>query len=201
MIPVTPHTLLDTLARVSAQDDAHWARFDDLYRPVIKFFIRQRGLCREEDVDDAAQDVFVRLVDILRNRRYDRAKGSFHSYLSVVVNHILVDRFRRRSKLAVVPGDLEENKADCVADPAPDVRDRLERQWQESCYQAALRHVLNKTPLPVGYREVFIELAHGADPADLAVRHNLTPAAVRQIRHRVNGRIAAHMRLLAGDDL
>ena len=61
MIPDTPQTLLRKIAEYTNGDDsAEWARFVELYTPVIRAFIVARGDVAPSDVDDVVQEIFVR---------------------------------------------------------------------------------------------------------------------------------------------
>ena len=71
MIPDTPQTLLRKIAEYANGDDsAEWARFVELYAPVIRAFIVARGDVVPSDVDDVVQEIFVRLVNVLRTGTY-----------------------------------------------------------------------------------------------------------------------------------
>ena len=75
--PETSVTLLRTLREArSGVDDAAWARFVDMYGPVVHHLVRllSPGLS-DADTDEAVQDVFVKLVDILRSGAYDPARS------------------------------------------------------------------------------------------------------------------------------
>ena len=95
--PETSATLLRTLREArSGVDDVAWARFVDMYGPVIHHLVRllSPGISAA-DTDDAVQDVFVKLVNILRSGAYDPAKGKFRTYLSTLVRRLLIDRVAR----------------------------------------------------------------------------------------------------------
>ena len=75
--PETSVTLFRTLREArSGVDDAAWARFVDMYGPVIHHLVRllSPGIS-DADTDEAVQDVFVKLVDILRSGAYDPSKS------------------------------------------------------------------------------------------------------------------------------
>ena len=83
MIPDTPQTLLKKIAEYANGDDAaEWSKFVELYEPVIRMYIMQSGNVCEADADDIVQDIFVKLVDVLRNGGYRHEKGRFRNYLA-----------------------------------------------------------------------------------------------------------------------
>ena len=93
MIPDTPKTLLRKIAEYANGDDsAEWARFVELYTPVIRTFICAREDLGEADADDVVQEIFVRLVNVLRAGIYRPEKGRFRAYLGTMVRRLLIDR-------------------------------------------------------------------------------------------------------------
>lgn len=193
-IPDTPKTLLDELARGEVLDEFKWQQFDTLYRPVVTFFLVQRFSILANESDDLAQDIMVRLVDVLRNNRYDAGRARFRTYLRTLVANTAIDRIRRLQRFAEIPLDTLDWSGTATSEN--DLR-FLDQQWAESCYQAARQHVLRKTPLAESHREIYLALERGESAKDLAMRFNVSPAAIRQIRHRIEQAINAYARTLS----
>jgi len=191
-IPDTPKTLLDQLAVRGGLEDMKWLEFDRLYRPVIKFFLRQKFYSLVEDYDDIAQDVMVRLVRELRFGKYDSARARFRTYLYAIVYNIAVDYLRMRKRAEGI--DLVS--LEWMGRTPPTGYDVMERQWREACYEAARKHVLERVPLAEGYREIWLDIEHGLKPAEIAKSRSASPALVRQVKHRVAGMIREYMKLL-----
>ena len=77
MFPETPQTLLKKIAELAEGDDqAEWTAFVELYTMPVRNFIRSvnQGLS-PSDVEDAVQEIFIRLVNVLRKDKIDRKKG------------------------------------------------------------------------------------------------------------------------------
>ena len=75
--PDTPATLL---ARIAVQatgqpDEAAWLRFFELYAPAIRKFAA--GLGARDESEDVAQEIFLKLVDVLRQGCYRADAGKF----------------------------------------------------------------------------------------------------------------------------
>ena len=191
-IPDTPKTLLKQIAERGDLDDAKWFEFDRMYRPVIRFFIRQKFYSLVNDYDDIAQDVMVRLVRELRSRKYDASRSRFRTYLYAIVYNMAVDYLRERK----VAEKVNLESIDWMNVSPPTGLEILERQWKESCYEAARKHVLEHVPLPDGYREVYQDIEKGRKPAEIAASHSVSPALVRQVKHRVAEMIKEYMKLL-----
>lgn len=77
----------------------HWLDFAERYGGAIKALVYGFGF-RANDAQDALQEVFYEIFrrDLARIRHWDPQKGSFTTFLKVVVSRILLD-LRRSPKL------------------------------------------------------------------------------------------------------
>lgn len=191
-IPDTPKTLLDQIAVCGGLDEAKWQEFDRLYRPAIRFFIRQKFYSLVNDYDDISQDVMMRLVRELRAKRYDSNRARFRTYLYAIVYNIAVDYLREKNRAK----GLQLEHVEWVERPQTTALEAMERQWRESCYEAARKHVLEHVSLPNGYREVYLDVEKGLKPAEIAKAHSVKTALVRQVKHRVAELIKEYMKFL-----
>ena len=191
MIPDTPKTLLRKIAEYANGDDAaEWARFVELYAPVIRQFVSVREDVGATDADDIVQEIFVRLVDVLRAGIYRPEKGRFRAYLGTMVRRLLIDRHRRalaRGAGYEVPVDDVELLAE-----TPDVAEYVDRRLAEARHAAAVEHVLSRTMLDARTVAAYRAYALEDEPAaEVASRLDLTVNALRQIKYRVGRMIAA----------
>lgn len=191
-IPDTPKTLLDQIAVRGGLDEAKWQEFDRLYRPVIRFFIRQKFYSLVNDYDDISQDVMMRLVRELRAKRYDSTRARFRTYLYAIVYNIAVDYLREKNRAK----GLRLEHVEWMERPQTTALEAMERQWRESCYEAARKHVLEHVSLPNGYREVYQDVEKGLKPAEIAKARSVTAVLVRQVKHRVAELIKEYMKFL-----
>ena len=191
MIPDTPKTLLRKIAEYANGDDAaEWVRFVELYTPVIRQFIVARGDVVPADADDMVQEIFVRLVDVLRAGTYRPEKGRFRAYLGTMVRRLLIDRHRR----ALARGAGREIPADDVEllTETPDAAEYVDRRLNEARHAAAVEHVLSRTMLDARTVAAYRAYALDGEPPDaVAARLGITINALRQIKYRVSRMIAA----------
>ena len=189
-------TLLRTLREArSGVDDVAWARFVDMYGPVVHHLVHllSPGIS-DADTDDAVQDVFVKLVDILRSGAYDPAKGKFRTYLSTLVRRLLIDRYReaaaRRRDCQV---EIEVAEEIAVAD---DPGAWMDAKWRIACRMAAERRVMEESALAEQGREVWRLLSvEGLSVKDAARRLGIPSNTVSKIKRRIETRIAAVLAL------
>ena len=209
MIPDTPQTLLKKIAEYADGDDAaEWAKFAELYEPVIRLYIAQSGTVSAADADDIIQEIFIKLVNVLRNGEYKREKGRFRNYLAAMVRRLLIDRHRRemvrqfnvpnQTAGSRVPRDRAGSAAcphaaapDAIPSLYPDPAAIVDMRLAIARHNAAVEHVLNRTMLEkrtvAAYREYAIE---GQPAVDVAARHGMTVNNLRQLKHRLDRMIA-----------
>ena len=194
--PETSATLLRTLREArSGVDDVAWARFVDMYGPVVHHLVRllSPGIS-DADTDDAVQDVFVKLVNILRSGAYDPAKGKFRTYLSTLVRRLLIDRYReavaRRRDRQVELDAAEQIGID--DDPGA----WMDAKWRIACRMAAERRVMEESALAEQSREVWRLLSvEGLAVKDAARRLGIPSNTVSKTKRRIETRIAAVLAL------
>ena len=191
MFPDTPQTLLRKIAEYANGDDAaEWARFVELYTPVIRAFIGARGDEAPSDVDDVVQEIFVRLVNVLRAGTYRPEKGRFRAYLGTMVRRLLIDRHRRN--LARGTGETVSAEEVEILDETPDAAAYVDMHLLMACHAAAVEHVLSRTMLDTRTVAAYRAYALDGEPAaDVATRLGITHNALRQIKYRVDRMIAA----------
>ena len=174
--PSTPPSLLERLRH--PDDRGGWAKFVDLYTPLLLAWVRRLGT-PDADRPDVVQEVFRVLVRELPAFRYDPAR-TFRGYLFDITRQRAVDHFRRRGK--TLPADLDATiSPDTVA------------AWVETDYASQLiRRALGLVatdfdpPTADAFRRYVLD---GQPPAAVAAALGITTAAVYQAAYRVRQRL------------
>ena len=188
-------TLLRTLREArSGVDDAAWARFVDMYGPVVHHLVRllSPGIS-DADTDEAVQDVFVKLVDILRSGAYDPARSKFRTYLSTLARRLLIDRYREAStrQNRQVGLDAAEDVA-FKSDPG----EWMDAKWRIACRMAAERRVMDESALSEQSREVWrLIAAEGISVKEVAQRLGIPANTASKIKRRMEARVHALVRM------
>jgi RNA polymerase sigma-70 factor (ECF subfamily) len=122
----TSLSLLERL-RQAEPDHADWQRFDDLYRPLIRAWLRRvPGL--SDDIDDVVQESLLVVLRHLAQFEH-RRDGAFRAWLrQITLNRVRswLDARRRRPQLAS-QGDEPDSYLNRLADPESD----LSREWDD----------------------------------------------------------------------
>ena len=192
--PETSVTLFRTLREArSGVDDAAWARFVDMYGPVIHHLVRllSPGIS-DADTDEAVQDVFVKLVDILRSGTYDPSKSRFRTYLSTLSRRLLIDRYRASARR-----QSREVRLDAAEDVAfeNDPGEWMDAKWRVACRMAAERRVMEESAISGQSRAVWrLVMAEGLPVKEAAKRLGIPANTASKIKRRIETHIAALLR-------
>ena len=145
----TRQTLLTRLR--DCQDQAGWREFFDTYWRLIYKVARNSGL-GDAEAQDVVQNTFIYLVRRMPNFRYDRARGSFKSWLRVVTRS-RIHIYHRREKANTrwrreLPEGENEDRTDTVElqpDPAADALDEIwQREWEANLFSQAFTRLRSK---------------------------------------------------------
>ena len=196
--PVTSITLIQEFKSLPpGGDDAHWVRFWDLYAPAMRQFAVWKG--GEKNADDIVMKVLEKLVDVLREGKYDPKVGRFHSYLATMISNEVhmqhrKDEVRRQEDHVTLDSGISET----ILDNGANAAEQLDEDWQRAVLAAAVEHVLTKSALSDRDRKVYRAYVQENKPIDkVAEEFGITRNLVSQIKTRIERRIAAIGRELA----
>jgi RNA polymerase sigma-70 factor (ECF subfamily) len=183
------------------QDQEGWREFFDSYWRLIYNVARKSGLA-DAEAQDVVQITFMYLARRMPSFHYDRARGSFKSWLRVVTRS-RISVYRRREKAdekfnrEPLPSDESEDTGmEQIPDPAADALDEVwQREWEENLLKAAFRRVRSK----VSSQQLLIFRL--ATPGDLALTQvakklGVSLAQVYLARHRVGKLLKAEVQRL-----
>lgn len=194
--PETSLTLFRKLREAQAGvDDAAWARFVDLYAPVLHHLVRLISpWMHDADVDDAVQEVFVKLISVLRNGVYDATKAKFRTFLSTLVRHLLANRYRAE-KARGADRRADEESADSVAG-GDDPGSVIDAKWIVACRMATEARVMEGFALGATGREVWrLVSVEGMKVKDAAKRLGIPANTASKTKRRIEAMIAAMVKL------
>ncbi len=163
--------------------DADWARFYDLYAPLIHSFAMRSG-CNAAFTGDVLQETMIVLARKLPDFEYDREKGSFRSWLLHIVYCRIVDLYRREKRYLHTEIELLEH--------ATSVPSETEQYWEEQWRSNILSHSLRQLKCeltPTAYQIFDALVLQGRDVHQVASEHEMKTNAVYQQKHRVIKRL------------
>jgi len=191
--PDTPATLLARIAVevTGTADEAAWVRFFELYAPAIRKFAA--GLGAQSDAEDVAQEIFLKLVAVLRKGGYNADVGKFRCYLAAMIRRELVSRWRKaQSRGAAANIPLDGLDAGDEPSVPPEQAALIDAKWRLARHEAAVEHALSKTALSARSCDIYRAYVLEERPIEeVAERFGVTKNHIGQIKLRVGRMIAA----------
>ncbi len=176
----TPASLLERLRE--APDEGGWARFVELYTPLLYYWGRRVGL-KQPDAADLVQDVFLLLVRKLPEFSYDRHKR-FRSWLHTVT----LNKWRENARCSdpLAQGVAAELPADLAED------DGAARMWESEYQQLVVGRALRLMQAefePPTWKAFWECVARGRPGRDVADELGISLNAVYLAKSRVLSRL------------
>ena len=200
VFPATSLTLLQKLAvEVTGEKEAAWVRFFGLYTPAMRRFIELND--RTHDPDDVIQDVYLKLVDLLKNRKYDSDKSRFRTFIAMLIRHQLVSLYRKEQ---VRGGDMNLS-LDALTDDGRDgvpsssvfpsvpatQGDAIDLAWARAKHEAAVEHVLTKTALSAQTKAVYRAYVLENRPLkDIEKEFGISRDVIYKVKNRIDNAIS-----------
>lgn len=184
--PDTPRTMLAKMAAdTDGISESDWTKLFDLYQPAVRAYAESVGA--KMDSDDVAQEVFVKLVEVVRSGSYKPEKGRFRSYLATMIRNVVINNFHKsevREAGQRIYNDVEQ------AVP-PETVAILDAKWRLALRRAAVEHVLTRTALAAKSKDIFRAYVIDERPIDeVAAKFGVSRNLVSQIKTRVERMIA-----------
>lgn len=181
--PIAPRAVTkpaEDLSRLVAGEKAEWDRFVQRYARVIYAAVQRRLVPagRGHEVDDVAQDVFVKLCGrefhLLRN--YDPGRAKLSTWLTVIATSTSIDHLRRQSAPTAALDAVPE--AVLAVDPKPFERIKIPPDLL-SPRQGLVLELLYQRELEV---------------AEAAEMLGVDPQTVRSTHHKAMIKLRAHFK-------
>lgn len=187
---ITPASLLYRL-RTHPEATA-WARFIDLYTPLLFHWSRELG-DQESDRADLIQDVFLILWRKLPEFEYDTGR-SFHAWLKT----IFLNRHRSILRQRKVPS-ADGNALQQIADGEPDGSQKLADD-EDQRYLIRQAYRLLESEFSVLHQQVFREYVLAErSPEEVAREYRLSLGTVYGIKSKILSRLRQELQQILDD--
>ncbi len=174
----TSITLLERLRR--PDDQQAWARFVEIYAPLLFHWARRAGL-NEPDAADLVQDVLLLLLEKLPDFAYDPQK-TFRGWLRTVTLNKWREKQRRREVTQAAGAPLDQLPA----------QEESEKFWDVEYRQYLLGRVMETmqaTFQPTSWKACCQMVVAGRPAQDVASELGISVAAVYMAKSRVLKRL------------
>lgn len=185
--PDTPSSGL--LERIKANDGAAWARFVDLYGPLIYGWCRQCGL-KPEDAADVVQETFGAAAAGIARFRRQGPGDTLRGWLWTIARNKVRDHARRRAGHATAEGgsDAQQRLAQVPERPLDDSHDGLATTARDTLERRAIE-LVRATVEPRTWQAFWSLTVDDRPVADVAEELGMSVRAVYEAKYRVRRRI------------
>jgi RNA polymerase sigma factor (sigma-70 family) len=183
-----PETRASLLIRVrNPADQAAWQEFVEIYRPLILRLARQKGM-QEADGEDVAQQVLAAVAQAVGQRKHDRKRAKFRTWLNRVAQNAILNalargRPDRGSGDSALLAVLNQHQSPTGPDSA---LLRLERRRE--IFRWATRQV-RKEFQPTTWAAFWLTAVEGRTVESVAGEIGKNPGAVYAARSRIMRRV------------
>jgi RNA polymerase sigma-70 factor (ECF subfamily) len=182
-----PETRASLIVRLRADaDQAAWAEFVEIYRPVIFRLARRRGL-QDADADDLAQQVLAAVAGAVRRWQPEAGRGRFRAWLNRIAHNRIINALSRRAPDRAAGGESSNDLL--VGQPAAEPDSELLRvEYRREVFQWAARQVRGEFQ-PETWQAFWQTAVDGRPAADVANDLGKGIGAVYTARSRVMRRL------------
>ena len=190
LFPPTSLTLLHKLAvEVTGGNEASWVRFFELYTPAIRRFVEWND--HVHDPDDVVQEVYLKLVEIIRAGKYNPDKARFRTFLALLIRRQLITLYRQDQARHVADRCSIDDLTEELSVPS-DQREKIDLDWAKAKHEAAVEHVLTKVAMKAQSRDIYrAYVIEERSVEDVAAAFGVTPDISYKVENRVNKMLAA----------
>ena len=195
----SPPTRPSLLLRIRDHADREaWARFVEIYGPLIYGFARKQGL-QDADAVDLMQDVLRSVSGAISRLEYDPNKGKFRGWLFTIVKNRLRNELKLQARRESGSGDSRVG-AFLNTEPA---EDDWESVWEVEHRQRVFAWASEQVQAEVENRtwQAFRQTAvDGRSGKEVAQELQMTVAAVYLAKSRVMARLKELVREAESED-
>ena len=183
--PETSHSLL--LRVRNAEDEAAWAEFSEIYRPVIFRLALQKGM-QHADAEDLAQQVLVAIAGAVNRWEPDNGRARFRTWVRRIAENAILNALTRGvpdkgSGNEIVRAFLHERPAKCGPDS-----DLLRTEYRREIFTLAARRIRDEFS-DTTWDSFWLTAVEGMDINDAARQLERSRGSVYASRSRVMKRL------------
>ena len=143
------------------------------------------------DPDDVIQEVYLKLVEIIRAGKYDADKARFRTFLALLIRRQLITLYRQDEARHAAGRCSIDDLAEELSVPS-EQQDQVDLSWAKAKHEAAVEHVLTKVAMKQQSREIYRAYVLEDRPIDeVSAAFGVAPDIIYKVKNRVNKMIEA----------
>ena len=148
-------------------------------------------LHNREDAEDVVQEVYLKLVEIIRSGKYDPDKARFRTFLALLIRRQLITLYRQDQARHVEDRCSIDDLTEELSVPS-DQRDKIDLSWAKAKHEAAVEHVLTKVAMKAQSRDIYRAYVVENRPIEeIAATFGVSADIIYKVKNRVNKMIEA----------
>lgn len=191
LFPPTSLTLLQKLAvEVTGGNEASWVRFFELYTPAIRRYVEWND--HVHDPDDVVQDVYLKLVDVIRSGKFNPDRARFRTFLALLIRRQLITLYRQDQVRHTVDRiSIDDLEGEELSVP-PEQLEEIDLRWARAKHEAAVEHILTKVAMKAQSREIYrAYVLENHSVGEVSAMFGVSPDIVYKVKNRVEKMIEA----------
>ena len=190
LFPLTSLTLLQKLAvEKTGGNEAAWVRFFNLYTPAIRRFVEWND--HVHDPDDVVQEVYLKLVEIIRSGTYNPDKARFRTFLALLIRRQLITLYRQDQARHVADCCSIDDLTEELAVPS-EQQDQVDLSWAKAMHETAIEHVLTKVAMKQQSRDIYrAYVIENRTIDEVSATFGVSAEIIYKVKNRVNKMIEA----------
>jgi RNA polymerase sigma factor (sigma-70 family) len=190
-------TLLSRLRDL--EDHGSWQSFFDTYWKLIFKVARRAGLS-EAEAHDVVQETVISIAKQMPGFRYDKAQGTFKSWLLTITHRRIHDHFRKRhyhsgGRKIAREQRLDTPLAETQLAPASALEVIWAEEWETHVLGAALERV-KKEVKPLQFQMFHLHVVKGVKVEEVAERLGVKTAEVYWAKYRLGTKLKKELRAI-----
>lgn len=190
-----PNSSADLLTRSSlihglkAWSPDRWTNFVLVYSPLLKYWIRQKGVAPSA-VDDVFQESLQSICAAIGNFERDATKGKFRGWLRTIVERRVVDHFRSMP----IEKPTAPEQLGSLPKPEQKTPEMIESE-QQVIEEIRIRamELVRQTTTEKTWQMFWLSTVEQVPTSDIANQFGVSNAAVRVAKQRVLQRLRSLM--------
>jgi len=166
-------------------DSKAWEELVGYYKPFVKQILIGLGF-RHHDLDDACQQVFLKLWNGFTNYRKENATSGFRGWFSRLIRNAAIDWLRSQRKKDA-PLSTEGPGLPELEDDSSVLEEKIEAEWREYVVELAMERL--KDVFSGKAFEVFALSLKGVSAQDIAGQLSIRVESVYVLKTRIKNRL------------